>query len=495
VQHDLDTKPRAEVADHRRVVQRTHGTENRTSLFIQSLLDAGVRLFYYFSDEEVTIDGAVDKFMINVRNFASELEREKISQRTHEHLLTKARKGLNVGGRVYGYDNVEVKSGDQRVRVEYRVNEQQAEIIREIFRRYAAGDGLRTIVKDLNARAVAPPRAGKRGTGSWAPSAVFAMLRRERYRGTLVWNTREKTYKGGTKVRVARDESEWIRVDCPDLRIVDDEAWFAVQAQMRPRTEQADKRTGGGRPPRHMLSGLARCAECGGPMAVTNGKSSHATVKVYACSYSRDRGKSVCRNSLRRPVDAVNRAMTDWIVNNVLSEDFVLEVLRQLRHRLAGRAKTTTSDVPQLDKEATRLRSEIGRLVGALACTDQQPEAIVRAVAERQEQLSTLEARLRAAKTAPEAIQLEVRRMEAEAKKRIADARTALERNPEEARRVVGMLFPGPLTMAPVDTAEGKRFWIEGAALIGRMFATDGGCLNVASPAGTYRLPCTILVA
>ena len=28
------------------------------------------------------IDGAVDKFMINVRNFASELEREKISQRT-----------------------------------------------------------------------------------------------------------------------------------------------------------------------------------------------------------------------------------------------------------------------------------------------------------------------------------------------------------------------------------------------------------------------------
>jgi hypothetical protein len=41
------------------------------------------------------------------------------------------------------------------------------EIIREIFRQYARGQGLRVIVKDLNARRILPPRAGKRGTGSW----------------------------------------------------------------------------------------------------------------------------------------------------------------------------------------------------------------------------------------------------------------------------------------------------------------------------------------
>ena len=183
-------------------------------------------------------------------------------------------------------------------------------------------------------------------------------------------------------------------------------------------------------------------------------------------------------------MESVNRALTDWIVSNVLSEELVLEVLRQLRHRLAERAKTTTSDVPQLEKEATQLRTEIGRFVLALASTDQKPEAIVRAVAERQEQLSALEARLRVTRAAPEAIQLEVRRMEVEAKQRIADARAMLERNPEEARRVVATLFPGPLTVAPIDTAEGKRFWIEGSAVIGRMFAADGGCLNGASPAG-----------
>jgi len=39
--------------------------------------------------------------MMALRNFSSELEREKISQRTREHLMTKARRGLNTGGRSY----------------------------------------------------------------------------------------------------------------------------------------------------------------------------------------------------------------------------------------------------------------------------------------------------------------------------------------------------------------------------------------------------------
>ncbi len=44
------------------------------------------------------------------------MEREKISQRVHEHLLTKARRGLTVRGRVFGYDNVDVMEGDRRSR-------------------------------------------------------------------------------------------------------------------------------------------------------------------------------------------------------------------------------------------------------------------------------------------------------------------------------------------------------------------------------------------
>jgi len=262
---------------------------------------------------------------------------KKTSQRTHEHLLTKARRGFVVGGAVYGYENVEVKNGEHRTHVEYKINEKEAAIVREIFERFAAGDGLRMLAKDFNERGIAPPRAGKRGSGSWSTSVLWAMLRRERYRGILVWNTREKTYCGGTKVRIARDASEWITAKAPELKIIDDDLWFRAQAKTQRITDPQQKKARG-RPHRHLLSGFARCGECGGPLTVTNGKSSYESIKVYSCAYSRDRGKSVCTNTLRRPVDSVNQAVAEWISENVLSEELVVGVIATVRESLSARA-------------------------------------------------------------------------------------------------------------------------------------------------------------
>ncbi len=465
---------------------RLGGDTNRTSLFMSDLLDAGVRLFYYFTDEEVTIDGAVDKFMINVRNFASELEREKISQRTHEHLRTKARRGLNVGGRVYGYDNVEVKNGDLRVRVEYKINEKQAEILRELFRRYAAGEGLRTLAKDLNARRIEPPKAGKRGTGSWSFSSIREMVRRERYRGVLVWGKQEKTYKGGTKVRIARPQSEWITMDVPKLRIIDDELWAAVQKRWSGRETLTGSRRRGGRV-RYLLTGFGRCAKCGGPMRADNAKVSYENVRVYACAWHRDRGPAVCDNGLRRPVATVDEAVITCIRENVLQEEVIAEALRELRRRLVERAKVVNNELPQLEREASRLRAEIDRLVNALASIDQKPEAVIQGIADRQDQLSALEARLKAAKAAPSALDLEVRRMEKEARQRLGELRAMLERNPDEGRKTLETILGGPLRFTPIETLDGKRYKIEGVSALETVVAVESNqprAIQAASPAG-----------
>jgi site-specific DNA recombinase len=90
------------------------GDTFRSGLLIQDILESSVTLTHYYEDKEITLDGAVDKFMIAARSFAAELEREETSQRTHEHLETKARRGFVVGGRVYGSENFEVKEGDRR---------------------------------------------------------------------------------------------------------------------------------------------------------------------------------------------------------------------------------------------------------------------------------------------------------------------------------------------------------------------------------------------
>lgn len=169
---------------------------------------------------------------------------------------------------------------------------------------------------------------------------------------------------------------------------------------------------------------------------------------------------------------------------NVLSEEIVLATLREVRERLALRSQATKSELPALQLEAERLRGEIGRLVEAIASGGPQPQALVEAVAERQERLSALDARLRAAQTAPEAISLEVRRLDLEARKRIDGLREALTHNPNEARQLMASLFVEPLRCTSIETPAGRRFQIEGSAVVGQFFAAEVGVRNVASPRG-----------
>ena len=452
---------------------RLGGDLFRSGLAIQDLLDAGARLFYYFTEEEVSLEGAVDKFLVAARGFAAELEREKTAQRTHEHLLSKARRGLNVGGRVYDYQNVETKEGGKRTKVEYRIDDAQAAIVREVFTRFAAGDGLRTIVTDLNARSVPSPHAGRRGSGSWSPSCIWAMLRRPRYRGLLVCGKKAKTYRGGTKVRIARPEAEWVQVEAPHLQIIPDDLWEAAQRRMA-QTRRLTGRAGARGPkPRYLLTGLARCSECGGPLQVANSKAGRKLIKVYGCSWHRNRGDAVCANTVRRPVESVDEAVVGWVRENVLTEALILETLREVRRRLTERAKESSNEVPALERELRQLKAEVQRLANALASTDEKPEAIVTAIAEREKRMRARQARIEGVQTSPGVIGSEFSALEKDAHRRLEDLRALLDRNPEEARKAMEALLAGPLTFTPIETEEGKRYQIQGSVATGALFITE----------------------
>ena len=135
-----------------------------TGYALKQIIDAGIRVFFYLEDRERTLDTAMDKVMLSLTNFASEMEREKARQRTYDAMLRKA-KALHVtGGKVYGYDNTEVlDASGVRQSVKRQINREQAAVVQRIFEAYAAGTGMLTLAHQLNADAVRP-----RGRG-WAP--------------------------------------------------------------------------------------------------------------------------------------------------------------------------------------------------------------------------------------------------------------------------------------------------------------------------------------
>jgi DNA invertase Pin-like site-specific DNA recombinase len=83
-----------------------------TAYSLKQLITAGVRVFFYLEDRERTFDSPTDKLLLSVTAFADELEREKARQRTYDAMQRKARAGHVTGGRVFGYENVEVVGAD-----------------------------------------------------------------------------------------------------------------------------------------------------------------------------------------------------------------------------------------------------------------------------------------------------------------------------------------------------------------------------------------------
>lgn len=132
------------------------------------------------------------------------------------------------------------------------------------------------------------------------------------------------------------------------------------------------------------------------------------------------------------------------------------------------------------------MKAEIDRLGAALLATDDKPHVIVTMISEREKRLAALEARLTAVQTAPSVLDLEVRRMEKEAGRRLEEFSTLIERHPDEARRALETLLTGPLRFNPIDLPDGKRYRVEGEVGLEAMFAVEGvgRCTTDGVPSG-----------
>lgn len=248
---------------------------------------------------------------VALRGLMGELYLADLADKTHRGLTGRALAGASAGGLPYGYRVTE--TGHRAIR------EDQAAIVRRIFADYVAGHSPREIAHRLNAEGVPAPRGG-----TWSFSAIrpdpkrdLGILANPLYVGRQIWNRTRwvKHPDSGKRVRQARPESEWIVTEHAELAIVDRTTWDAAQARIR-----RLHRTGySGRPPSHLLSGLLRCGECGGPMVVVDRYR-------YGCATAKDRGTCVSR--LRFARKDAEAAMLAGVRERLLSDDAVKRVQR-----------------------------------------------------------------------------------------------------------------------------------------------------------------------
>ena len=270
------------------------------------------------------------------------LELRKIKERTHRGLRERAKAGFSAGGKTYGFETEAVDPDDPQSKKRHIVIEHEAEIVREIFTRYADGESPRKICDDLNARGIPSPgstwkRVTRRSRG-WMGSALVGtakqftgILRRELYIGQVIWNRRRTKKVPGTSKRIAeiRPKSDWIIQDHPKLRIIDDALWSRVQTRLKQCRKKAHKnnKRSRGRPSKYLLSGLMKCGECGANFIMRD-------TRAYACSSNTNGGRHLCDNEIRVNRDIAEGAILENVKIRLLSDDAISYITGQFKKAL-----------------------------------------------------------------------------------------------------------------------------------------------------------------
>ena len=435
------------------------------TLVVRDLVrDRGCRLFYYASGQEVQFANAIDQATTFIQGTGHQMELEAIRSRTREGLRSRVRQGRIAGGACFGYTLERKSDGAGRRYTIAVVDDAQAPIVERIYREYLAGRGLKQIAHGLNNDGVPAPSVGRRGSGSWAPSAVRTILLNARYRGVYIHGRIKKVRQAGAVIRVKADPTEMLTIEIPEWRIVDDATWFAVNAKFGSR-ESSNR---AGRPAsKYPLTGIAKCASCGGAIAaarVVAYGGPKERVLCYGCAKHHERGSAVCAVTVHQPMHEVEAALVDHLQKHVLSEGVLQTVFAEIRAEIAAQLPRHEADTAALESELATCRGEQKRLAKAVAMADEVPE-LLSELKNRTSRIQQLEAQLIAARRTPDDLAALVTKIEAGARARLADLRTALA-DRRDLREVFLALFPDGLQFTPARSPDGTRaVWrIEGAA-------------------------------
>lgn len=400
------------------------------------------------------------KLQAGLSGIIGEAFREMVKDRTYAALETRAKQGRATGGRAYGYREGQVDKGE-------------AFIVREIFGKFADGASSGAIAAELNSRRIPSPgsswkRETRRCTG-WAASGLRVLLRNERYRGVVHWNTSEwrKDPDTGRRQRIGRPREQWISHVDESQRIVSDELWHRTQKRMQPAAGDARRRVGGtvlGRR-RYLLSGLLRCSACGAFYTITDRTS-------YGCSSHHD-GKA-CSNGVRVRRDRAEGVLIDPIRELLLAPEHIRFMATEMQTYYRERVRAMQTRAVEAPRELQELAARIERLRERLRTGDpdmpgdELQAAIERAEAKRRD----LEHQQPEAKASARLLSLLPRAAE-EGRRQIERALAGDERAVLRTRVFLRDWFTGRIDLEPLPRDGLKAHWNESreAALLAL-----GGC-------------------
>lgn len=256
-------------------------------------------------------------------------------------MVEKVSRGEPVTSAPFGY-----KMGDKML----LIDEETADTVREIFNRYADGEGTRGIAIDLARRGILTSR-GNAPDKRW----VDYILHNPVYIGKLRWSTDGKRPVNRRKF----DDDCIMLVDGNHEPIISLELWEKVQARLTEEKQKYPKYAKKGQPVMMMTKGLIRCSACGGTLAhATLGKTvKNKDARLQCCNYNRGR----CSISHSVAVPRIESAILDGIRQAVDTQMFMLSPERktEVAKAIPDYSKLIASEEKKLERAKSAYLNEI----------------------------------------------------------------------------------------------------------------------------------------
>ena len=198
------------------------------------------------------------------------------------------------------------------------INKEESKVVQQIYKWYTEeGYGAAKIANMLNEKGYKTKRNCK-----WSQNATCRILTNEIYTGKII-NGKQEVSDFLTGQRRDKDETEWMVVERPELRIIEDETFEKAQEILRGRHD-AFNLSHERQSNKHLFSTLIKCKECGW--------SFRRTVRTYKNTYVR----WVCSGRNGRGVDSCpNKTVVDEEELIEVLQEYFTNVLKQKKKVIA----------------------------------------------------------------------------------------------------------------------------------------------------------------
>ena len=224
------------------------------------------------------------EFVLTIFGALAQEESANTSKRVKFGKKMNAEKG-RVPNIVYGYDKT---IGDY---FNLAINKEESKVVQQIYRWYTEeGYGAAKIANMLNEKGYKTKRNCK-----WSQNATCRILTNEIYTGKII-NGKQEVSDFLTGQRRDKDETEWMVVERPELRIIEDETFEKAQEILRGRHD-AFNLSHERQSNKHLFSTLIKCKECGWSFRRTVRTYKNTYVR-WVCSGRNGRGADRTRKNL-----------------------------------------------------------------------------------------------------------------------------------------------------------------------------------------------------